>query len=372
MAGVVFTQRFGGPHEARTYRQVRRTGATVVTHEHLDPETYPYARVEVVPLKRNLADRAVGALRRLRFGHSLFLPFSCALQVGERLLERGATTIHAHRGPAGLAISLAARRLDCKLLVTLRSADAIQLPDADRSYRKALIGLFDVADRILASSRAVRERLVELGCPEDRLELLPFGVAMRPLRPRRATNRELIRAVCVAPLHPRQGVAELIDAVALARRMGAPLELDVVGDGPERANIERRVQKKAVGAVVHLRGRLTVDEVMTVLEKADLFLHGGLPHRGDDGEGPPEPLLRAMTAGLCVVATRHGGAPDAVQDGVEGLLVEDAEATHLAQVLVEVSRDAGLRVALGAAARTRVDRDFNAARSVARLKELYA
>jgi glycosyltransferase involved in cell wall biosynthesis len=79
-----------------------------------------------------------------------------------------------------------------------------------------------------------------------------------------------------------------------------------------------------------------------------------------------------MTAGLCVVATRHGGAPDAVQDGVEGLLVEDAEATHLAQVLVEVSRDAGLRVALGAAARTRVDRDFNAARSVARLKELYA
>jgi colanic acid/amylovoran biosynthesis glycosyltransferase len=372
MAGIVFTQQFGGPHEARTYRQVRRTGATVVTHEHRDPETFPYARVEVVPFRKNLADVAVGALRRLRFGHSRFLPLSCALRVGERLLERGATTIHAHRGPAGLAISLAARRLDCRLLVTLRSADAIQLPEADRSYRKALIGLFGVADRILACSRAVQEGLLELGCPQERLELLPFGVAMRPLRPRRAANREVIRAVCAAPFHPRQGVAELIDAVALARRMGAPLELDVVGDGPERINIERRVQEKAVGAVVHLRGRLTVDEVMTVLEKADFFVHSGLPHHGDDGEGPPEPLLRAMAAGLCVVTTRHGGAPDAVQDGVEGLLLEDAETSRLAKTLVEVSGDAGLRVALGAAARTRVDRDFNAARSVARLKELYA
>ncbi|MHC4339173.1 MAG: glycosyltransferase, partial [Planctomycetota bacterium] len=61
-----------------------------------------------------------------------------------------------------------------------------------------------------------------------------------------------------------------------------------------------------------------------------------------------------------------------VQDGVEGLLLEDAETSRLAKTLVEVSGDAGLRVALGAAARTRVDRDFNAARSVARLKELYA
>jgi len=370
MSTVVYSASIADAREARALYQARGAGASVVTHDRgADLAAEPDTDVDVVPYRNTLLDRGISALRRLR--HPYPLPYSTEQQVIDRLCLRSARMIHAHHGLGGMRMASPARRMACALVVTFHGEDAYELPEQDPAYRRALPALFHQARRILTVSRKVYDRVIELGCPREKAELVPFGVSMPALRPRRGANREVVRAIAVTPLHPSRGIPGLVDAVALSRRMGAPIELDIVGDGPEYADIARRIEYEGVGAIVRLLGERPHAEVDLLLQRSDVYVHNGRTANRRDLDGPPEPMLRAMAAGLCVVASEHGGVTEVVRDDVSGLLVPEYDTPAMVRALVRTTKDPALRVALGAAGRVRVERDFNAARSVARLRELY-
>jgi glycosyltransferase involved in cell wall biosynthesis len=180
-----------------------------------------------------------------------------------------------------------------------------------------------------------------------------------------------VRALTVARLHPVKGVPDLVDGVAKARAGGAPLALDIVGDGPERAETERRIEVGGLRGTVKLHGTLPPARVAEMLDAADLFVLNSRATPEGDAEGLPVSLLEGMEAGLCVVATRHGGIRDAVEDGVSGILVPERDTEALAAALVRVAGDPGLRARLGAGARARVEREFDLERCAAKLRALY-
>jgi len=369
MPAVVYAETFGNLSEAWMHRQVAASGAPLITHEHRNADLFPLPAAHVVPRSRGPFDRALAAVRWLNALHGYRLPVTTETRVSRVLQELRATAIHAHYGPAGARMEPLARRLDCRLYVTFHGFDASVLPQSDRSYRRALKTLFPACDRVLAVSRTLSERVERLGCPPGKLEVLPMGVPLRPLRPLRAAPRERVRAVTVARLHPVKGVPDLLDAVAAARAQGAPLELDVVGDGPERAEVEARAAP--LRDAVRLHGMLPPAEVARLLDEGDLFVLNSRVAPGGDVEGLPVSLLEAMAAGLPVVATRHGGIPEAVRHEVTGLLVPERDGAALAAALARLARDPAERVAFGAAGRAVVEMEYDAQRSVARLLELY-
>ena len=360
MGTVVYIESFGNPHETWLYRQVKDCAVPVLCHEYSNEDLFPYNAVDVVPKRPGAHARFRGRYR---------LPRNTERALKRKLTDLGATLIHAHFGPAGLRALPLARKLGLRLMVTFHGADANVLPDRDAAYARGLSGLFDYSERIVTVSGFLAARLVGLGCPEERIEIVPMGVGLPRIPARR--KRKTIRAVTVARLHPVKGVPDLVDALAAARSQDVPLELDIVGEGPERHAVEERVRKLDLQKVVRLHGSLPPTEIEPLLMAADLFVLNSRPTDSEDVDGLPVSLLEGMAAGLCVLGTRAGGVPEVVQHEQNGLLVPARDTEALAAQLVRAAGDRDLRLRLGKAARATVAAEFGAHPTAERLLELY-
>lgn len=145
-----------------------------------------------------------------------------------------------------------------------------------------------------------------------------------------------LRLVATMRLAPRKRGPALVDVVARAARSLPPgsLTLDVLGDGPARPAMQRRAQRRGLGAVVRLRGRVPRAQLPAVYAGADVFL---APARL---EAFGIAALEARTAGLVVVARRGTGAEEFVTSGQDGLLVADDAA--MAAAVVRLATEPGL------------------------------
>ncbi|MEE8105676.1 MAG: glycosyltransferase [Planctomycetota bacterium] len=372
MTTVVYAEVFGGSSEVWLHRQVTALGVPLITHDHQNADQFPYKRAHVIPMRRTWTDRGFGILRDLNEQHPYHLPVSTERRVRDTLCDLGADCVHAHFGPAGILMVPIVRRLACRLVVTFHGFDVGMLPKEVPSYTRALSLLWRQVNHVVAVSEHVRDRLLELGCPEDRVEVVRLGVPLRPLRPRSATDRGPVRVLTVARLTAKKGVPDLVSAVARARADGASLELDILGDGPERSLVEARIKAERVEDAVTLHGLLPPAEVEARLDAADIFVLNSRAGPTGDMEGLPISLLEAMAAGLCVVSTRHSGIPEAVKHERTGILVDEHDTDALARAMATLAEDPGLRIGLGAAGRVRVESDFDPQKGVARLREIYA
>ena len=112
-------------------------------------------------------------------------------------------------------------------------------------------------------------------------------------------------------------------------------------------------------------------EVIAEYQRAHLFLHPSELTDTSDQEGIPNSMLEAMATGLPVVATHHGGIPEAVTHGVDSLLVPERSPEQLAEAILSLLRDPALRVRLSTAAAQTVRQRFGLEASIARLEDCY-
>jgi glycosyltransferase involved in cell wall biosynthesis len=167
--------------------------------------------------------------------------------------------------------------------------------------------------------------------------------------------------VSVARLAPPKDLELLVDA--LSRPEAAAFDLRVVGDGPGRAALAERVRTLGLEGRVELLGER--GDVGEQLAAADGFV---LPTRW---EGLPYSILEAMAAGLPVVASRVGGIPEEVEDGVTGLLVPRDDSAALAAALAALGADGEQARALGRAGHERARRAFSRETMVERYHHLF-
>nr|WP_237727902.1 glycosyltransferase [Cellulomonas sp. APG4] len=149
-------------------------------------------------------------------------------------------------------------------------------------------------------------------------------------------------------LAPRKRGRALVDVVedAMTQLEPGALRLDVLGDGPLRAGLERRVRRRGLADVVHLRGRVARDAVRAAYTDADVFVAPATL------EAFGIAALEARAAGLVVLARRGTGIEGFVTHGVDGVLVDDDAC--MARWLVRLATEPGLLA--GLAARARGDR----------------
>ena len=191
----------------------------------------------------------------------------------------------------------------------------------------------------VTNSHALSERLVrEEKVPASRVEVIANGV--EPPSRVAAPGLSPARGIVVANLIAYKGHADLVEALALLPK---PPRMCLVGDGPERGRLAALIEAHGLGDVVTLAG--PVDDAREVL--AD-YQFAVLPSHA---EGLPNAVLEAMAAGLPVVATRVGGVPEVVADGVTGLLVPPRVPAALAAAVERIAGDPDLRRAMGAAGR---------------------
>jgi glycosyltransferase involved in cell wall biosynthesis/peptidoglycan/xylan/chitin deacetylase (PgdA/CDA1 family) len=189
---------------------------------------------------------------------------------------------------------------------------------------------------------AVRRCVIRNGINVGRFDDAPT------LRP--AAEREATIGV-VARLSPEKGVDCLLDALALLAADGEGARLAIVGDGPDRSALEDRARAAGLSDRVDFLG--FQPKVATLLPTMDVF---ALPSRS---EGIPLALLEAMAASRPCIATRVGGVPEVIEDGVNGLLVPPEDPAALANAIRRLLKDPTLRDRLGRAALEHVRKEWS-------------
>jgi glycosyltransferase involved in cell wall biosynthesis len=287
--------------------------------------------------------------------------------IEERLREAGPKLVHAHFATDGFLVLPLARALGLPLVTSLRGYDVTRT-DASllRSGRPGWIRYVLLKPRLqrlgtlfLAVSEALREKAIAGGFPAERTRTHYNGVDLERFHPG-GEAREPGLILHVARLVEKKGTAALIEA--FARLDGA--RLVIAGDGPLRAALE----DEARGLDVRFLGALHPDEIAPWMRRASVLAAPSVTARDGDAEGLPNVVVEAAASGLPVVATRHSGIPEAVEDQVTGLLVGEGDVAALAGALA-AALAAGPR--MGEAARTLAEHKFDRRVQAARLEAIY-
>lgn len=216
-----------------------------------------------------------------------------------------------------------------------------------------------LVDKVTAISQATYAVLQEAGIPTSKLHLIPCGVRPPQLLLDRAEARRKLGLPqhatiigCLGRLVPHKGVDDLIGATAAAAGTAEGLFLAVAGDGPERSALEQRASE-LLGGKARFLGR--VPEAHEFLAACDIFV---LPSYL---EGFGLVYIEAAFHGIPSIGVNTGGVPEAIIDGVTGLLVPPGDNAALAGAIQRLYNDVPLRLALGTAARTRAYSQFTEA-----------
>ncbi len=187
-----------------------------------------------------------------------------------------------------------------------------------------------------------------IGTPRTR-HVIANGIApadpVEPLRP------GPLRVISVARLQEPKDFGSLVVAAALLRRRGIDLRVEIVGEGPDRPEVEAVIAEHDARRYVRLLGHR--DDVPALLRAADVFV---LSTRW---EGLPYSILEAMAAGLPVVASAVGGIPELVSDGVTGALVRPQDPSALARALAHLAQLPDRGRPLGTAGRALAARRYS-------------
>ena len=226
------------------------------------------------------------------------------------------------------------------------------------------------SDALIAVSREDRRRMIEIeGIDPDDIVFIPNGIPDPPANPQKDVRRELgIEAGApvigtVSVMRPQKALDVLIHAAARLRPSFPDLAVLIAGPGAQRPVLERLIEELDLTACVRLLGPRT--DVPDLLRAFDVAVCCS------DFEGSPLSVMEYMQAALPVVATRVGGVPDLVVDGVTGLLVERRDPAGLADALAGLLTDPGRRAEMGRRGAERQRAEFDIAVMVERIEALY-
>ncbi len=303
---------------------------------------------------RRWEDLAAGAiLENLRSRPSRWLqvPFlfaAGALAVRRAVRDTAPDVVHVHWIiPQGLMALAGSRRQPW--LVTTQGGDLYALTSSFARWLKRRV--LRRAGLVTVMNAEMGERVVGLGVPADRVRVLSMGVALDRM-PAPGPERVPGRLIFVGRLVEKKGLAHLLDAL---RNVPAGIEwsLEVVGDGPLRAELEQRAAP--LGDRVVFLGQRSSEDLGHRLVRASVAAFPSVRARSGDQDGLPVSLLEALATGTPVLASDLPGLADAVTGGDEpaGLVVAPGDTAGLTAAVVRLLADDDARERMGRAAARR-------------------
>lgn len=245
--------------------------------------------------------------------------------------------LHAHFGPTGCLYLPLAQKLGRPLVVTFYGFDYEKLLHHRPVFREKYRMLFAEAATVVVASPIWREKLVDMGCPVEKIalvrpspDLAHFPVAQR------AKPAGRLHLVQVATFTPKKGHLTTLEAVRLAREVCPDLHLTLAGERYDAAlvrEVEAFLQRHALGDCVTWLPPVRHDQMATFLAGFDAFIHPSQRTPDGDHEAGAVVLLEAQAVGLPVLATQHYDIPDQVAQGRTGLLVPEGDAPALADAI---------------------------------------
>lgn len=362
------------------YRTVYRQPSEFFIKEQLSG----FSRYSPIVLARELTDLAMSdGIDSVKLGGGwwrkfIFTMFGC---LSKKTLDKinNLKLIHAHFGPDAAVIMKVAERLNVPFVFTCHGFDVQQ------SKLKQLLSfkltnilfllrerrLYLTAARVIVVSEYLKSRLVERGCPAEKITVHYIGTCCDKKSGGSEGEREKRTIINIARHVNWKGVDVLIKAIALVKKQIPNIMLLQIGSGSETDFLKKMAYDFGVADNIKWLGEQNHDQVLCFLNSADLYVHPSRVDSAGQTEAFGISLIEAQALGLPVVASRNGGIPEAVANNQTGFLFEEGDFGKMAEMIVELLSNTKLYDQFSNSAQEYTRQNFNVSKQSILLEEIY-
>jgi colanic acid/amylovoran biosynthesis glycosyltransferase len=289
--------------------------------------------------------------------------------------------VHSHFGNIGWRDMPAVRQMPAKHMVTFYGFEIGRLPKHEPEWLDRYAEMFASADLVTTQGPAMARSVVELGCPEGKIRINRLGIETSriPYQARRWKPGTPLRVLIAASFVEKKGIPYALRALAKIKGE-VPLEVTVIGDS--RPDLQSRSEKQRIldaistGGLqkcVRLLGFQSHQGLLNEAYRNHVFLSPSVTASDGDTEGGTVLAIIEMVAtGLPVVSSQHCDIPTIIEHGRTGFLAEEKDVDGIAECLRWLLKHPDDWQGITDAARTHIERDFNAAVQGAELASLYS
>jgi len=361
------------PEMLHIYRQVcglKRHGTFVVTRERACADRFPFSDIELLP------EPGQPVLRRFYLKFLKRVPplhYRGEMeQLSALFARRAADLMHVYFGHTGVHLLEFLKAWPQPSVVSFHGAD-VMLREHRPKYAGQMRELLARVPLVLARSLSLAGRLESAGCPPEKIRLNRTGIPLGDFAffARQPPVGGAWRLVQACRLIPKKGLHTALRAFAQFRGRFPEAALTIAGDGPMERELREAARGLGIADAVTFAGFLREAELKALYAGSHIFLHPSETTDKQDQEGVPNSMLEAMATGLPVAATLHGGIPEAVADGISGLLVPEKAPDALAGALIRIAASPEMAREMGRRASEAVRGEFEQARAIAKLEGFY-
>ena len=280
--------------------------------------------------------------------------------------------VHAYYGHKAVGYLPMLKEWGGPFVVSFHGVDVAK--DMDKpEHVAAMREVLERAEFVMARSQSLLERVAALGCPAEKLRLNRTPIPMTHLQSavRTPPADGEWRLVQACRLIAKKGLFTAIEAMQEVVKTYPKAKYLICGTGPQEARLREEIAKHGLSANVELLGWLSQEQLQAEYQRAHIFLHPSELTKDSDQEGIPNSMLEAMATGLPVVATQHGGIPEAVTHERDGLLVPEKNPAELARAILQVLGAPAMLADLSAEAARSVRANFEAGVQIAKMEDVY-
>lgn len=258
---------------------------------------------------------------------------------------------YAEFGPVGVGALEACKATGTKLVVNFHGYDAFRfdiLHDYSVQYRE----LFDYCDHVVGVSQSMLLQLEALGCNKSKLTYLPCYPNHRFAGLSYAPSKKQISFV--GRFVEKKGPWLTLLAFERVLKRHPDANLVMAGDGP-LLSVCKSLSKALNTSNVEFAGPLNHEQVESLYQQTMIYVQHSIIAASGDREGTPVSVMEAMSAGIPVVCTRHQGINDVVEEGINGLLVDEQDVESMAQKICTLLDSVDLRLKLSNAGKKSIE-----------------
>lgn len=325
----------------------------VLTHRAANQRRFPMPKIETL---NNL---------------TLLSPYHAHL-AAHRLqgIHRG-RLIHAHFGYSAIRVLLLKIMMRVPMVVTFGGKDITVHARQDQT-RRVYQEMFECVEQFVAVSDDLRRQAIDMGCRPEKIRTIRRGTDTEYFAFMDRSGRLVddVRFLMVSRLVAKKGHALVLQALGTLDQ-STKWCLDVVGEGPEQSKLKKMAQEIGISRRVRFLGSGDSEFVRKAMYESDVLLHPSVTADDGDREGIPNVVVEAQATGMPVIASNHGGIPEAVCHGKTGFLIAESDILGLASFIRQVIDDPTLRYVLGRQSHERVLNELSLRKQVSSYSTLY-
>lgn len=356
-----------------TSLQSQQVDIEVLTFNHMNKQERPFQPVETVSLPWWNMGRIWRIARDTLLGKDTETSAWPVYQqkLKKQFLNKKPDVLHAHFGPMGVLLAPVAKELDIPLVVTFYGYDISEIV-RQNYWQKAYRELADVASCVTVLSEEMKGRALEVGFTEDQVKVVHLGTRVDNIS-YRTPSYPITNFLSIGRLAEKKGHLDTLKVFkTVLDKSDRSLQLNVIGDGDLRPELEKFIKANNLQGQVQLLGRLPHSKVVEHLQKADAFVLNSKTAASGDKEGTPTVLVEAQAAGLPCISTFHSGIPEIIPEENHRFLADEGNVDQIVSNMMELLNASEEEVEeISQLGRKRVEQAFDVAGEAAKFKQLY-